>query len=48
MVVVAGAPYYDPGQGTRGGSIILPSLFLSILIYFPIIFSGRTQLTAIN
>jgi hypothetical protein len=43
MVIVAGASYYDPGQGTRGGSIILPSRFLSILIYFSIIFCGRTQ-----
>ena len=43
MVIVAGAPYYDPGQGTRGGSIILPSPFLPILIYFSIIFFARTQ-----
>lgn len=43
MVIVAGASYYDPGQGTRGGSIILPSRFLSILIYFSIIFCGRTH-----
>jgi hypothetical protein len=43
MVIVAGAPYYDPGQGTRGGSIILPSLFLPILIYFSIIFCGPTH-----
>ena len=38
MVIVAGASYYDPGQGTRGGSIFLPSRFLSILSYFSIIF----------
>lgn len=44
MVIVAGASYYDPGQGTRGGSIFLPSPFLSILSYFSIIFRGRTQL----
>ena len=45
MVSVAGASYNDPGQGTRGGSIILPSRFLSILIYFSIIFCGCTQST---
>ena len=43
MVNVAGASYNDPSQGTRGGSIILPSRFLSILIYFSIIFCGCTQ-----
>jgi len=43
VVSVAGASYNDPGQGTRGGSIILPSRFLPILIYFSIIFCGRTQ-----
>jgi hypothetical protein len=45
MVNVAGASYNDPSQGTRGGSIILPSRFLSILIYFSIIFCGCTQMT---
>jgi len=43
MVIVAGASYYDPGQGTRGGSIFLPSPFLSILSYFSIIFRGHTH-----
>jgi hypothetical protein len=45
MVSVAGASYNDPGQGTRGGSIILPSRFLSILNYFSIIFCDRTHNT---
>ena len=45
MVNVAGASYNDPSQGTRGGSIILPSRFLSILNYFSIIFCDRTHKT---
>jgi hypothetical protein len=45
MVNVAGASYNDPSQGTRGGSIILPSRFLSILNYFSIIFCGCTHVS---
>jgi hypothetical protein len=43
MWLLAGAPCYEPGQGTRGGSITFPSLFLSIFHHIAIIFCGHAQ-----
>jgi hypothetical protein len=42
-VVIGRSPLQRTGQGTRGGSITFPSLFLSIFHHIAIIFCGHAQ-----